>query len=86
MNDDPVQRATAFICETCAGRIKLQVTGDGVSIIREEYPKVGEVSMFPLAMALKPGEYWLTYWQNKVMQIQVTFTVKAGEPGEARIK
>ena len=35
---------------------------------------------------LKPGEYRLMYWQNKVMQIQDTFTVKAGEPGEVRIK
>ncbi len=78
--------ATVFVCETCAGRMKIQVFGDGVSVIREEYPKLGEASMFPLTMTLKPGEYRLMYWQNKVMQIQNTFTVKAGEPGEVRIK
>ncbi len=78
--------ATVFVCESCAGRMKIQVFGDGVSIIREEYPKLGEASMFPLTMTLKPGEYRLMYWQNKVMQIQDTFTVKAGEPGEVRIK
>lgn len=78
--------ATVFICESCTGRMKIQVFGDGVSVIREEYPKQGEVSMFPLTMTLKPGEYRLMYWQNKVMQIQDTFTVKVGEPGEVRIK
>jgi len=78
--------ATVFICETCAGRMKIQVVGDGVSVIREEYPKLGEASMFPLTMTLKPGEYRLMYWQNKVMQIQNTFTVIAGEPSEVRIK
>ena len=78
--------ATVFICESCAGRMKIQVFGDGVSVIREEYPRQGEASMFPLAMTLKPGEYRLMYWQNKVMQIQDTFTVRAGEPGEVRIK
>lgn len=78
--------ATVFICETCAGRTKLQITGDGVSVIREEYPKAGQASMFPLTMTLKPGEYQLMYWQNKVMQIQDTFTVKPGEPTEVRIK
>jgi len=77
---------TVFICESCAGRMKLQITGDGVSVIREEYPKLGEKSMFPLLMTLKPGEYRLTYWQNKVMQNQNTFTVNAGEPTEVRIK
>ena len=77
---------TVFICESCVGRMKLEVLGDGVSVIREEYPQVGEKSMFPLTMTLKPGEYRLMYWQNKVMQIQDTFTVKAGEPTEVRIK
>ena len=78
--------ATVFMCETCAGRMKIQVFGDDVSVIREEYPKLGEPSMFPLTMTLKPGEYRLMYWQNKVMQIQDTFTVSAGKPTEVRIK
>ena len=78
--------ATVFSCESCAGRMKIQVFGDGVSVIREEYPRQGEASMFPLTMTLKPGDYRLMYWQNKVMQIQDTFTVKAGEPTEVRIK
>lgn len=78
--------ATVFLCETCTGRMKLQVSGNGVSMIREEYPQLGETSMFPLTMTLKPGEYQLMYWQNKVMQIQATFTVKAVEQNEVRIK
>ena len=76
-----------FICESCTGRMKMQVSGNDVSIIREQYPDFREKpTLFPLTLTLKPGEYLLMYWQNKVMQIQETFTVKAGETNEVRIK
>ena len=78
--------ATVFRCPDCVGRMKLQLISEGVTIIREEYPKLGEKSMFPLTITLKPGEYRLMYWQNKVLQIQNTFTVKAGEATEVQIK
>ena len=76
-----------FVCESCRGRMKLTVSGNGISIIREQYPNWGKKpTLFPLTLTLKPGEYLLMYWQNKVMQIQETFTVKAGKTNEVAIK
>lgn len=75
-----------FSCETCTGKGKLMINGNGYSKTQEFTVKKGEKPAFPLELSLEPGEYKLTYWQNKVLQIQSSFTVKEGEATTVKVK
>lgn len=76
------QVVTTFTCETCSGKIKLEIVGklDDYSIERDA--KAGtDKRLFPYQIPLTPGDYTLNYYQNGVLQIQSAFTVKLGESG-----
>lgn len=74
-----------FVCPTCAGKAKLLVNGSGFSAEREvmiEKNKPG----FPFDLDMPPGDYQYTYWQNRVEQMRLPFTVKAGETTTVTVK
>ena len=74
-----------FVCPTCVGRTKLSVNGSGFSAEREvviEKNKPG----FPFELDMPPGDYRYTYWQNRVEQIRLPFTVKTGEQNMVMVK
>ena len=74
-----------FVCSTCVGRTKLSVNGSGFSAEREvviEKNKPG----FPFELDMPPGDYQYTYWQNRVEQMRLPFTVKAGEQNVVTVK
>lgn len=76
------QVVTTFTCETCSGKIKLEIVGklDDYSIERDT--KAGtDKRLFPYQLPLTPGDYTLNYYQNGVLQVQSAFTVKSGESG-----
>lgn len=75
-----------FACETCTGKSRLEVYGNGFTSTRQFDAKKDEKPAFPLTLTLNPGDYRLMYWQNKVLQIQSTFTVKAGEANVVKVK
>lgn len=74
-----------FVCPTCMGKTKLSINGSGFSAEREvviEKNKPG----FPFGLDMPPGEYQYTYWQNRVEQMRLSFTVKAGETHTVTVK
>ena len=71
-----------FTCATCTGKSKLTISGNNVSISQER----DKGKMFPLKQQLAPGDYRYTYWQNGVLQMQLPFTVKAGEENVVNVK
>ncbi len=83
---DETSAAVTFVCPTCTGRMKLSISGSGVSIIREHNTKKDNQPLFPFELSLKPGNYRYEYWQNGVNQMQLPFTVKAGETNEIKVK
>ena len=74
-----------FACPTCAGKTKLPITGDGFSAEREVDLDKGK-SSFPFELDLMPGEYRYTYRQNNVEQMNLPFTVKAGQENAVKVK
>lgn len=81
----PALVKVTFICPTCMGKTKLSVDGSGFSAEREiviEKNKPG----FPFELDMPPGEYQYTYWQNRVEQMRLSFTVKAGEQNVVMVK
>ncbi|MBD2699248.1 hypothetical protein IC229_01280 [Spirosoma sp. BT702] len=75
-----------FSCESCTGKNRLEVYGNGFTSTREFDSSKEKEPAFPLELKLNPGEYRLMYWQNKVLHIQSTFTVKAGEANVVKVK
>jgi hypothetical protein len=75
-----------FTCKTCTAKGKLSISGDGFSMTREFDSSKDDKPVFPFSLSLEPGEYRLMYWQNKVLQIQSSFTVKAGEKNTIVVK
>jgi hypothetical protein len=73
-----------FVCPTCEGRVKLLINGP--STVSDEFDAPKDKSRFPRTIALKPGTYQYEYWQNGVLQIQLPFSVKVGEPNEVKVK
>lgn len=73
-------------CESCTGKMRLEISGSGFTLTHESDSKKDKEAGFPLTAAMKPGDYRLMYWQNKVLQIQSTFTVKAGEENVVKVK
>lgn len=56
-----------FECESCTKRNKFQISGPETHVFKQ--------AQFPIKQELKPGEYEMTYWQNKVQQIHLPFSV-----------
>lgn len=83
---DEEQNVT-FHCETCAGKIKLAITRSTDDYSFERATRVdSQKRFFPYQLPLPPGEYRLKYFQNDVLQIQSTFTVKSGQVNTVVVK
>jgi hypothetical protein len=82
-NGEPM---VTFVCETCTGKGKLVINGNNYSTTHEFDLTKNEKSTFPFELPLVAGDYRLMYWQNKVLQIQSSFTVKEGEKKEVKVK
>ncbi len=63
--DEPV--LVTFECGSCKVRNKFTISGAEDHIFKRV--------TFPLKHLLKPGKYQMTYWQNKVQQIHLPFSV-----------
>ena len=59
-----------FECESCTKRNKFRISGPQTHVFKQ--------AQFPIEQELKPGEYEMTYWQNKVQQIHLPFSVSSG--------
>lgn len=57
-----------FECTSCTAKNKFSISGTENFIFRKV--------KFPLEKVLKPGDYKMTYWQNRVQQIHLPFLVK----------
>lgn len=75
-----------FACETCRGRTKLIISGSNFSSTREVNTTKEDKPAFPFELTLRSGEYRYEYWQNGVQQMQLPFTVKAGERTVVKVK
>ncbi len=81
------QEAVTFQCATCEGKIKLSVVSASENYSYERATKIdSDKPFFPHQLSLPPGEYRLKYYQNGVLQIQSTFTVKEGEKNSITVK
>ena len=77
MSDDQSILVT-FECEPCKSKNKFAVSGkENFTLKKVE---------FPLEKKLKPGTYEMTYWQNKVQQIHLPFTVKPDSTNHIIVK
>ena len=81
------QAIVTFRCETCAGKVKLLIASptDDFSIERDAKANTDK-RLFPYQLSLSPGDYKLTYYQNGVLQIQSSFTVKTEQENTIVIK
>ena len=75
-----------FTCQTCTGKMKLDISGTGYAFSRSHNSGKEKGSFFPIDLPLEPGEYRLQYQQNGVLQIQMPFTVKAGGTNAITVK
>ena len=66
-SDDNLYLVT-FECKPCKEKNKFSVSGKESFTLKKVE--------FPLERKLKPGNYKMTYWQNKVQQIHLPFSVK----------
>lgn len=82
---EPEGEAVQFVCPTCAGKTELTITGPNHTIVRSSDSHEGKPA-FPFTATLPPGQYQYTYRQNRVVQMQLPFTVKAGEKNTVTIK
>lgn len=84
-NHEPL--LVTFSCPTCAGRTRLFV-GGGPADVSLAYESTIEQDKpaFSLALRLSPGEYRYIYWQNRVLQMELPFTVKAGQANTVQVK
>ena len=67
-----------FKCEDCKIKNKFSVLGAQNFTLKKV--------KFPLKRTLVPGTYKMTYWQNRVQQIHLPFTVKLGETNYIKVK
>jgi len=56
-----------FECESCTKRNKFKISGPETHVFIQ--------AQFPIEQELKPGAYEMTYWQNRVQQIHLPFSV-----------
>lgn len=82
----PAEETLTVVCETCTGKMRLEITGEGFSMSREMRPKQGQESAFPMKLTLRPGTYQYKYWQNGVLQMDLPFDVKAGQKNVLTVK
>ncbi len=73
-----------FVCPTCTGKTKITINGNGFSAERELDDN--DKPAFPFTLAMPPGTYRYEYRQNDVLQMQLPFTVKAGEENRVNVK
>lgn len=86
-SDTDKDQNVTFRCETCTGKIKLTVTRSTEDYSFERDTKIdSQKRFFPYQLPLPAGEYRLTYYQNDVLQIQSTFTVKSGQENTVVVK
>lgn len=78
--------AVTFTCKTCAGQMRLEVTGENFTLTRDVNAKGEDRRTFPMMVSMRPGAYRYQYWQNGVLQMQLPFTVKAGEASVVNVK
>ncbi len=67
-----------FECESCNLKNKLAISG------KENH--TWEKIKFPFKQSLKPGKYEMIYWQKKVQQIRLPFTVGQDSINVIRVK
>ncbi len=58
-----------FKCESCTKKNKFSISGPEKHTFK--------LAKFPLKVELKPGEYEMTYWQNRIQQINLPFSVSS---------
>lgn len=80
------EATVTFVCKTCTGRIRLEVSGTNFSLTRETSSKNEAEKVFPMTVPMAPGDYRYTYWQNGVQQMDLPFAVKAGAKNEVVVK
>ena len=81
------QANVTFRCETCTGKIKLALVRSTDDYSFERDTKIdSRKGFFPYQLSLPAGEYRLNYFQNDVLQMQSTFTVKLGEESTVVVK
>ena len=85
-NETAGDETVTFRCNTCTGRMRLEVTGNNFSLSRETDSKKDSHKPFPITVTMSPGEYRYTYWQNGVQQMQLPFTVRSGETNVVTVK
>lgn len=85
--DNDEEQNVTFRCETCTGKIKLIIARSTDDYSFERDTKIdSQKRFFPYQLSLPAGEYRLKYVQNDVLQIQSTFTVKAGQKNTVVVK
>ncbi len=80
------EATVTFVCKTCTGRIRLEVSGTNYSLTRESDSKNEAEKVFPMTVSMIPGEYRYSYRQNGVQQVDLSFSVKAGAKNEVMVK
>lgn len=79
-----------FRCETCSGKGRLEVYGNGYTVTRVIDHRPDEAHSFPMRIRFAPGDYRLLYYEKHglkyVLQTQSTFTAKSDEAGTVTVK
>lgn len=78
-------KTVTFNCETCTGKGRLEVFGNNITATRTIDPRQDGNHSFPLKLSLLPGDYRLMYYQKRVLQMQSTFLVKAGQENVVKV-
>ncbi|WP_041258478.1 hypothetical protein [Fibrella aestuarina] len=82
----PEGESVTIRCERCNEQMRLEIYGTGYTLLHEADSRKERAATFPMALTLQPGTYRLVYRQNRVLQVQSTFTVKPDEPNVVVIK
>ncbi len=80
------EATVTFVCKTCTGQIRLEVSGTNFSLTRDSNSKNEAEKVFPMTVPMAPGEYRYTYWQNGVQQMDLPFSVKTGAKNQVIVK
>lgn len=81
------QVSVLFTCESCTGKIRLLIDSETGDFSYAHSFSIDKTKpLFPYQISLQPGPYRLKYYQNDVLQIQSTFTVKSDEKNTVVVK
>lgn len=84
---DADQARVRFTCESCTGKVRLLIDSESGDFSYARSFTIDRAKpLFPYRISLQPGPYRLKYYQNDVLQIQSTFTVKSDEPNTVVVK